>query len=144
MNAGEAEWEHYLSELRQHIESDFCALALYDASSRQIRWIAASGNINEKFRYMVNRPGQGISGEVIRIGRTVQRTCTSDEQRRSVDSIMLAERLVVAAATPVRTEDNETMGILLMGRRIGAIYTTPELAILEKAATYFSRKPETA
>lgn len=144
MYAGEAEWERYLSELRQHLESDFCAIALFDASSRQIRWNAASGNTNEKFRYMVNRPGQGMAGEVIRIGRTVQRTCTSDEQRRSVDSIMLAERLVVAAATPVRTEDNKTVGILLMGRRIGSIYTTSELMQFEHAATYFCRKPETA
>ncbi|UNK16433.1 GAF domain-containing protein [Paenibacillus sp. N3/727] len=137
MMAGVMDWEERLSELRKLTDSDFCAVAIYAASERQIRWVAASGYTNEKFRYMVNRPGQGIAGDVIRIGRTVQKTCLSDEQRRDSDYMMLAEHLIVSAATPIQREHNETAGILLMGRRKGEIYGVSELTQLESAAEHF-------
>lgn len=144
MNAVEAEWVDYLSEMRQLSESDFCAVAIYNASVRQTRWIAASGNMNEKYRYMVNRPGQGLTGDVIRIGRPVQKVSMKEEQQTTNDSIMLAEHLVVAAAAPIRTEDNEVEGILLIGRRTKSIYSPKELALLENAAKCLWRKHETA
>lgn len=144
MIAGQTDWEYRLSELRKLTDSDFCAAAVYDASARQIRWVAASGYTNEKFRYMVNRPGQGMTGEVIRIGRTVQRACITDGLPHTRDSIMLAEHLMVAAAAPVRNEANDTAGILLMGRRSDAVYGAPELSMLETAAEHILGKPVTA
>lgn len=144
MNAGDADWEVYLSELLKLSGSDFCSVASYDTSARQIRWIAASGNTNEKFRHIVNRPSQGMTGEVIRIARTVQKICTTDEQRRNSDSIMLAERLIVAAATPISSANNEIVGILLIGRRTDRLYTATELTMLENAAKCLSINTETA
>ncbi|WP_054955326.1 GAF domain-containing protein [Paenibacillus dakarensis] len=138
MHLGEAGWEDYLTELRQLTESDFCAVAEYDSSARQIQWKAASGNTNEKYRYIVNRTGKGISGEVIRIGRIVQRTCISDEERRSTDSIMLAERLVIAAAAPIHKGDIGIEGVLLIGRRNEAKYTAADLNMLEKACSHIA------
>ncbi|MGM1050500.1 MAG: GAF domain-containing protein [Bacillota bacterium] len=143
MMAGVMDWEERLSELRKRTDSDFCAVAIYAASVRQIRWVAASGYTNEKFRYMVNRPSQGIAGDVIRIGRTVQKTCLSDEhQRRDGDYMMLAEHLIVTAATAIQQEHGEIAGILLMGRRKGEIYGASELTQLESAAKHFWEKIE--
>lgn len=142
MKAEQMGWEARLSELRNLTCSDFCAVAIYDTSVRQIRWVAATGYTNEKFRSMVNRPNQGIAGDVIRIGRTVQRTCMSDEQRRDGDYMMFAERLLVAAATPTQQEPNNPVGILLIGRRTGEIYGTSELTLLEFSAQHFWEESE--
>lgn len=144
MIAGQTDWEYRLSELQKFTDSDFCAAAVYDASARQIRWVAASGYTNDKFRYMVSRPGQGMTGEVIRVGRMVQRACIMDGQPNTRDSIMLAEHLLIAAAAPVRNEANDIAGILLMGRRTNAIYGAPELSMLKTAAEQIWEKPVTS
>lgn len=139
MKAEQMDWEERLSELRKLTCSDFCAVAIYDTSARQIRWAAASGYTNEKFRFMVNRPTQGIVGDVIRIGRTVQKICTPDEQRRNDDYMMLAEHLHVAAAAPIQQELN-LVGIIFMGRRTGVAYHPNELMELESFSQRFSEK----
>lgn len=134
MDADLATWEGRLADLREATGSDFGAAAYYDASTRLIRWFAASGNSNERFRNMASRPGQGISGEVIRFGRTVQRKYDSNEGIRPEDLIMYTEKLLVAAASPTGDDPNNTRGVLLIGRRSGKAYEQREIELLEEAA----------
>lgn len=134
MDADQAAWEGRLADLRAATGSDFGAAAYYDVSARLIRWFAASGNSNEKFRNMARRPGQGITGEVVRFGRTIQRAYESDEGIRSDDMIMHAEKLLVAAASPTGDDPNHTQGVLLIGRRSSKAYEKREIQALEQAA----------
>lgn len=135
MNPENTEWESRLAVLRGSTDSDFCAAAFYDKGTRQIRWFTASGNTNQRFRHMVNRPGQGMAGEAVRIGRTIHRIFNPDERQGSPDLIMVAERLLAAAAVPLRGADGEAMGVILIGRRTSLAYTKHDLERLEDAAT---------
>lgn len=130
------DWEHGLEMLGGRSGSDFCAAAVYEPGSRQIRWSAAFGNANERFRHLVSRPGQGLAGEVIRVGRLVHKVYAPDELSRSGDSIMVAERLLTAAAVPVYTEHGDIAGVLLMGRRTETPYSQEERKMLEEAAAH--------
>ncbi|WP_274364933.1 GAF domain-containing protein [Paenibacillus thermotolerans] len=134
MDADMAAWEGRLAELREATASDFGAAAYYDASTRRIRWFAASGNSNERYRNMARKPGQDISGEVIRFGRTIQRKYESNEGIRADDVIMHTEKLLVAAASPTGDDPNNTRGVLLIGRRSGKDYERKEIELLEEAA----------
>jgi nitrogen regulatory protein A len=134
MTAVVTEWEDRLAKIRELTASDFCAAAHFDASSRRIRWFAASGNKNERFLKMVKRPGEGVAGEAIRFGRMIHRTYKEDEQVRTDDYILHAERLLVAAAAPAGGESNAPRGILLIGRRSSAAYDSREIRLLEEAA----------
>lgn len=131
MNPENTEWESSLAMLRGSTDSDFCAAAFYDKGTRQIRWIAATGNTNQRFRHLVNRPGQGMAGEAVRIGRMIHRIYNPNERPGSPDSIMIAERLLAAAAVPWRGADGETRGVILIGRRTSLPYTKQELELLE-------------
>lgn len=128
------DWEHGLQMLSDRSGSDFCAAAVYEPGSRQIRWSAAIGNANERFRHLVSRPGQGLAGEVIRVGRFVHKMYTPEELSRSGDSIMVAEGLLTAAAVPVYATSGDIAGVLLMGRRTEKPYIQEERNILEEAA----------
>ena len=134
MNPENTEWESRLAMLRGSTDSDFCATALYDKDTRQIRWVAASGNTNQRYRHMVDRPGQGMAGEAVRIGRTIHRIYKPDEQPGIPDIIMVAEHLLVAVAVPLRGAGGEARGVILIGRRTSLPYTKHDLELLEDAA----------
>lgn len=134
MNAVQTQWNNQLEALRVRTASDFCAAAHFDASTRRIRWIAASGNTNERFLRMVKKPGEGIAGEAVRFGRLIQRNYASELELRTDDYILMAERLLVAAAVPVGYEPSNPQGILLIGRRASNAYEQRDIDALWEAA----------
>ncbi|WP_181438565.1 GAF domain-containing protein [Paenibacillus sambharensis] len=110
--------DRILDELRNTASSDLAALAWKDEEGRRIRWIAASGNRNERFRRMALKPGKGITGEVLRAGRMVViAQAAGDTESTACDHpIMLAEQLQSAVAIPVLI-DHKAYGVLLLGNR---------------------------
>jgi nitrogen regulatory protein A len=122
-----------LAALRAATDSDFSAVARYEPEVRLIRWIAASGQRSERYRHMRKRPGEGVAGEVIRFGSAVVRSYGPEDEKRTDDFMMHAEKLLGAAAVPFAAEDGR-QGVLLIGRRTPIPYADRELNVLRDAA----------
>jgi nitrogen regulatory protein A len=128
-----ANLERRLAELRTSTGSDFSAVARYEAEERIIRWVAAAGQRSERYRHMKKRPGEGVAGEVVRFGAMVRRSYGPEDEKRADDYLMHAEKLLVAAAVPIRGEDGRE-GVLFVGRRSPSPYAERELTTLQEAA----------
>ena len=134
MDAGHTGWANGLTDVMLLTGSDFCAVAVYEPHTRQIRWADASGNTNERFRHMVIRPGTSLAGEAYRIGRAVQQMQAEAGPSHIHDTLMIAERLKVGAAVPLQGSSNNTKGVLFIGRRSDQAYDAAELLRFETAA----------
>ncbi|TVY01203.1 GAF domain-containing protein [Cohnella terricola] len=121
-----------LSELRAAVGSDFASLAVVDRRERYTRWKWASGNLNERYLNISVRHGQGIEGQIIKVGRGL--AWDYEESRKRTDSILLTERLLSAYAEPVMS-GQEIVGILLAGDRTRRVYETAERDAVAQAAS---------
>ncbi|MEX2416267.1 MAG: GAF domain-containing protein [Paenibacillaceae bacterium] len=123
----------HLELLIKQISSDLSAIALIDQNNK-IRWRYMFGNMNERYRHMVTKPGLGISGQVIRFGRTViiDQIHSSTELARGQFPIMLAEQLLAAIAVPL-LNNNRIVGVLLVGDREKRLYNMEDIHHVEKA-----------
>ncbi|MFC4597624.1 GAF domain-containing protein [Cohnella hongkongensis] len=120
-----------LDEIREVLASDLTALAVIDRRERSARWRWASGNLNERYSYITVGYGQGIEGEVIKVGRGLAWDNGSDKKR--ADSILLTEQLQSAYAVPIVAE-RDIVGILLAGNRTKRAYSSPEKEAVANAA----------
>lgn len=114
------------------ISSDLSAIALIDQNNR-IKWRYMLGNLNERYRHMVAKPGFGIAGQVLRFGRTViiDQSHSITDQARAQFPIMLSEQLLAAIAVPLHNQ-HRIFGVLLIGDRQERSYTMDEVHHVEK------------
>ncbi|SET02358.1 two-component system, NarL family, sensor histidine kinase NreB/nitrogen regulatory protein A [Oceanobacillus limi] len=105
-------------ELRESIPADFSGIALKKQSGLDITWPFASGNRNEKYKYITVRYGKGIAGKVILTNRWMEiEDFPLNIDGKSTDyPIMLAEKLTTAFATPILWKGMPE-GVLLIGFR---------------------------
>jgi len=127
---------HCMSELElliKHISSDLSAIALIDQDNR-IRWRCMFGNLNDRYRNMVTKPGFGLTGQVFRYGRTViiDQLHASTENVRDRLPIMLSEQLQAAIAVPL-LDEHRIFGVLLIGDRNDRAYTEQEVNYVEQS-----------
>lgn len=127
---------HCISELElltKHISSDLSAIALIDQDNR-ITWRYMYGNLNERYRHMVKKPGFGLTGQVIRFGRTIiiDKMHTNLEHIHGQLPIMLSEQLLAAVAVPLQN-DHRIFGVLLIGDRQERAYTVQEVQYIEQS-----------
>jgi nitrogen regulatory protein A len=124
-----------LDSLRNQTASDFSGLAWMDQHDNRIRWFYVSGNSNERFKRLALKPGRGLAGIVLRLGRpliidsrlpNLERTNLQHEY-----SIMLVEDLLAAIAFPIKIQD-ETRGVLLIGDRSDRYYEENIFPLLSK------------
>jgi len=120
-----------LEGIRAAVASDMAALAVIDRRERGARWKWASGNLNERYSYISAGYGQGIEGEVIKVGRGL--AWNSENAKKRADSILLTEKLQSAYAVPVMA-GKEIAGILLAGDRTKRTYGEPEREAVAKVA----------
>lgn len=132
------EIEKVLSELRALTSSDFAALSWLDMQDNRIRWLAASGNLSDRYRTMSFRPGQDIAGTVLRFGRPLVIDGTGIAERRPIHPIALAERLAATAAHPIII-GREPRGALLIASRTERKFSPGDLALLEQSADVLSQ-----
>lgn len=135
MGNSRAEIEAQLNSLRNITSSDFSALALIDIRKHRIQWRYASGNINDRYKQMMVRPGQGLAGLVIRLGRHMVLDAAMPDVplKRLEHPIMLAENLHSALAVPI-TIEREIHGVLLLGSRSIRTFTENEIMLTFGAA----------
>ncbi|WP_052476097.1 GAF domain-containing protein [Cohnella kolymensis] len=123
--------DHLLTEelqrLRTQIGSDFCSLGLLEGYDRLLKWKLASGNVNDRFLSIIERPGRGLSGSVVKVGRAMQLNVPELVAARQLHeyAVLLAENLRSAYAIPLFI-GNQVTGILLAGDRKRRIYRTEE------------------
>ncbi|MFB9275680.1 GAF domain-containing protein [Cohnella cellulosilytica] len=131
MQTTDARIRGMLDGVRGATASDLAALAVIDRRERSARWRWASGNLNDRYSYISVGYGQGIEGEVIKVGRGL--VWDSGAAGKRPDSILLTERLQSAYAAPVMA-GQDIVGILLAGDRTKRSYGTPERETVTKAA----------
>ncbi|MBL0388689.1 GAF domain-containing protein [Tumebacillus sp. ITR2] len=131
-----------LDGLRLQVGVDFLALAIAEGDG-QIRWVNASGNRNDRFKRIVLRPGKGIAGRVITLGRPIVVEGivpkAGDDPREY--PILLAEGLCCAVAVPVVC-GSRVRGVLLMASRTERSFATSDvdavLGLAERLGTVYS------
>ena len=92
-----------------------------DSHCAIIKWKYASGNINNRYRMIVLRPGKGLAGLVIRTG--ARKVIADVEAELSQNDklgypIVLSEVLTAMIAIPL-WKNNRVYGALLLGQRKG-------------------------
>lgn len=116
-----------LERVRCEIGSDFCSLGLLEGYDRILIWKLASGNLNDRFLSIAERPGRGLSGSVIKVGRAMQLGMPELVASRQLHeyAILLAENLRSAYAIPLLI-GNRVTGVLLVGDRKRRVYRPEE------------------
>lgn len=108
-----------LDAFRTDMQADFVAIALTDPSAHAIRFQYVSGNRNDRYKRIVLRPGKGVAGKVIRMGRPLLMQFT---EPKSMDDpreypILLAEGLKSLVGVPMEAEGGRVPGMMLVGCR---------------------------
>ena len=112
-----------MDRLLAHLESDFCTFGLLHTETGELVWKVAAGNLSDRYRHIANRPGKGVSGSVVKVGRGVSLHVSELIAKRELHEypILLAEKLRSAYAVPVMLDD-KVRGVLLVGDRVKRIY----------------------
>jgi nitrogen regulatory protein A len=129
------EIQYELDQLRSVTSSDFSGLAWIEHHDSRIRWLYASGNSNERYKKLALKPGRGLAGLVIKLGRNVivDAAMQNLERLRQDYSIMLVEQLLSVIAVPI-TIRFETCGVLLIGERTERFYEKNDLYLITNLA----------
>jgi len=122
-----------LDSLCKLTSSDFSGLAWVDQHDSRIRWLYASGNSNERYKHLAQKPGRGLAGLVLKLGRPVivdaGKTDIELAQLQHQYPIMLVEHLHTAIAVPLTLKD-ETRAVLLIGSRTERSYKENDLQLV--------------
>lgn len=137
MESGRTAIQQQLDRLRAATSSDFAGLAWFVPQEHRIRWLLASGNLGERYRSLALKPGRGLAGHVIRLGRPVVLDAAAPEAERErlrhEYSIMMVEQLQTFLAVPVEA-GGETRGALLIGSRQARRFAPSDLPAAAEAA----------
>lgn len=112
-----------MDRLLSDLGSGFCAFGLLQQGSGELVWEAAVGNLSDRYRRMATRPGKGLNGSVVKVGRGAAFHVAELIAKRELHEypILLAEKLRSAYAAPVM-EGDKVRGVLLVGDRVKRIY----------------------
>lgn len=132
--------QNELDSLCKLTASDFSGLAWINQQDSRIRWLYASGNSNERYKRLAQKPGRGLAGLVLKLGRPIiiDASMTDSELSRIQHNypIMLVEQLHAALAVPITLHD-ETGGVLLIGNRTERYYEENDLQIVSNLIKRF-------
>ncbi|MFK9095138.1 GAF domain-containing protein [Bacillus salipaludis] len=117
------------------VKSDFVALAFQNESGPDVRWLYATGNLNDKYQRITVRFGKGIAGKVISSGSPMMMTNFPQDILGKVTDypIALAEKLVSSYAVPLFF-NTVPKGVLLVGKRVKYSFTEQEQELVKEAA----------
>jgi nitrogen regulatory protein A len=129
-----------LNRLRSEIQIDCCVLGLLDGKEGALKWRLAAGNLNERYRNMSDRPGRGITGTVVKVGRPMSLHIPELIMSRHLHEypILLSEKLRSAYVVPI-WKDLELLGVLLAGDRKRRIYRAEERDSMIKSCERISQ-----
>jgi nitrogen regulatory protein A len=133
----EEQIQEHLDSFRAEIGADFVALALTEPD-HVIRWKYASGNRNDRYKRIVLRPGKGLAGKVMCLGRPIQ---MKFDEPQSMDDprdypILLAEGLKSLVGVPINSGER-IPGMMLVGCRAHREFSPEEIAHISAKANEF-------
>lgn len=136
MNDLLSEVKDELDSLRALISCDVAALAWIHSAHNSFRWRYISGNRNDRYRRISFKPGYGLSGMAVRLGRSVEANpLLGDTYRLRQDSaLMLAEQLQSAFVAPIFGADDIPKGVVLVGQRNTYSFVPHDTALVEQTA----------
>ena len=116
-----------LNRTRSELACDLCALALTSDDGRTLRWKLAAGNLNDRCFKMVDPPGRGLTGTVLKIGRPMTLQAADLLRARQLQEfpIFISEMLLSAHAVPL-LHSGRVGGVLLIGDRTKRSYSQEE------------------
>jgi nitrogen regulatory protein A len=134
------EIQEELDSLCKITTSDFSGLAWIDQHDSRIRWLYTSGNSNERYKRLALKPGRGLAGLVLKLGRPIIIDAGMNDLEQSRVQydypIMLVEHLHAAIAVPITVHD-ETRGVLLIGNRSERYYEENDLHLISNLIERF-------
>ncbi|MCG1010227.1 GAF domain-containing protein [Salinicoccus sp. ID82-1] len=118
---------------------DFDLVALTDIRVRQtnymIRWKYSIGSLGDQWKRIALQRGKGVPGTVMKTGKSMIITdITGTDMERDLFRypILKTEQLQSFIAMPLWNDDEEVMGILLMGNRDSRMYTKAEYEMVKQ------------
>ncbi|TVT26720.1 GAF domain-containing protein [Salinicoccus cyprini] len=118
---------------------DFDLVALTDIRVRQtnymIRWKYSIGSLGDQWKRIALQRGKGVPGTVMKTGKSMIITdITGTDMERDLFRypILKTEQLQSFIAMPLWNDDEEVMGILLMGNRDSRMYTEAEYEMVKQ------------
>lgn len=122
--------------------SDFSGIAWIDQHDSRIRWLYGSGNSSDRFKRLALKPGHGLAGLVLKLGRPIIIDASMQDLELARIQynypIMLVEKLQAALAVPLKIQ-NETRGVLLVGNRSERLYDEKDLPLVSEWIERFER-----
>ncbi len=124
-----------MDRLLADIGSDLCVLGLLEPGTGELVWKTAAGNLSDRYQRMATRPGKGLNGSVVKVGRGATLHVAELIAKRELHEypILLAEKLRSAYAAPVMPDD-KVRGVLLVGDRVKRIYRPDDRESISAAA----------
>jgi len=131
-----------LDGLRELLQSDMAALALYDESIKEVHWQVTSGSVGDVTRIRL-RPGQGFAGRIVMTDLPLRTFRFPQDLTADPGSypIFLAEGLTSALGVPLRGKDR-VLGVLMVANRTERQYSDEDLAKLMGVAGSISLAAE--
>lgn len=133
----------FLIEARLDLSVDFLSIAMNTSktSLKEIKWLFASGNRNNRYQKIVLQVGKGIAGIVWKTGRPMAVTNLKNEMNGTLEEypIAITENLISILAIPILI-DQEVMAIFLGGYRKETQLEKIKLEQLEKISTELAPK----
>lgn len=133
----------FLIEARLDLSVDFLSIAMNTSktSLKEIKWLFASGNRNNRYQKIVLQVGKGIAGIVWKTGRPMAVTNLKNEMNGTLEEypIAITENLISILAIPILI-DQEVMAIFLAGYRKETQLEKTKLEQLEKISTELAPK----
>jgi len=115
--------ECLLQQLCIDTSSDVAALGLVNFDSRKLEWQYVWGSVSARTTRIKQRITAGLTGEVLRTGSFIQLTAQPDEESDYYsESIIMTEKLLIAAAWPLKEESAYYSGVIITGKRAAELY----------------------
>ncbi|SFA97881.1 nitrogen regulatory protein A [Cohnella sp. OV330] len=123
-----------LALLREEIGCDLSAVGLTEPASNTLRWPVASGNANDRLSGISEKPGRGLSGTVMKVGRPMTISMAELVYTRQLQEypLLLAENLRSVYAVPLY-RGGAPAGVLVAGDRKKRVYRTEERRLIANA-----------
>lgn len=132
MEEWEQEGQQELERLSAETDCDVSMLAAVSASDGKICWKLAAGAFSSRYRIMAERPGHGLAGSVLKVGRPmlIQADELSAGKQLHDYPLLIVEGIRSAYAVPIVTTAGRSKGVLLAGyRRPNTVSAEDRLAI---------------
>ncbi|QJC50952.1 GAF domain-containing protein [Paenibacillus albicereus] len=134
MTEGEKGGQEELERLRRELGCDV-AVAGVAAQGGGLRWKAASGAASDRYRIMAERPGRGLAGTVLKVGRPMALQAAELRAGRQLQDypLLIAEGLCSAYAVPLLASARPS-GVLLIGSRSPKAFADADRLAAQAAA----------